>query len=99
MIFILKEPNAGDVRVKKGFLFLPVNIHGERRWLRHAERLQVYSAAGSQTGYDYSFGGWRDVEWNDKVESWSISEQYHPFSCTLTGHVKIVLKEVTINDC
>ena len=93
MIFTLKEPNTGDVRVKKGFLFLPVNINDEWRWLTFTERLQVYSSGGTQTGYDYSWGGWKDVEWRDKLENWTIEQQYHAYSCTCTGRVNLTYKE------
>lgn len=96
--FTLKNPEPGDTRVKKGFLFLPVIIKGELRWFTYAERLQVYSAGGTQTGYDYSFAGWKNVEWRDKLESWSTNlPHYHFYSGTLTGQINLVYKE--LYDC
>jgi hypothetical protein len=37
------EPKRWAVRVCKGFLFLPITIGGETRWLEHAYWLEVYS--------------------------------------------------------
>jgi hypothetical protein len=56
-----QNPKPGETRVIKKFLWLPVTLDDETRWLETAEIKQVYVAF-----YD---GGnlWEDVCFNDKA--------------------------------
>jgi len=63
------RPQPGDVRRKKTFLWLPKTIKGNTRFWERAEIIQIYSAGGSMTGYDWNPAGWKNLDWGEFVES------------------------------
>ncbi len=88
-----KRPKPGDVRIKRTFLVFPVWVAGERRWWKKVAIIQVYSASGSQTGYDYTPAGWMDMQWADKVESIGIPEpKLNIFTASYSSEIKFKLK-------
>ena len=77
--WFIKEPEAGTVRRKKKFLWKPLTINGVRRFWEKAEILQVWSAAGTMTGYDWSPSGWRYLAWGEFVEDVEIEHKFSMF--------------------
>lgn len=67
MKFRNRKLKAGDTRRKKVFLIIPKLLNDEWRWLCFTEIFQIYSFGGSETGYDYSPAGWKDIGWGDKI--------------------------------
>jgi hypothetical protein len=58
----IKLPNVGDTRIQRKFLWLPLVIEREMRWLVKASWMQRYT-------YDSRWGGpvpcWKDERWLD----------------------------------
>jgi|SaaInlV_165m_DNA_1040744.scaffolds.fasta_scaffold27038_5 hypothetical protein len=56
------NPNEGDQRVIKKFLFFPKNIDGQTRWLEWARILQRYchfESSGRESRY------WVSIKWGE----------------------------------
>lgn len=88
-----KKPKPGDIRRIKKFLFFPRHIRAETRWLCASEILQIYSESGTSTGYDFSFAGWKDVEWSEKVKDIEIGEPRLSFLGSPYTSYKIIYNE------
>ena len=64
-----KEPKHGDVKIKKKFAFLPIEINGETRWFEWVTIKYVYhnGTTFSDRYYrTYSYYGWRAEKFIDK---------------------------------
>lgn len=58
-----KRPKQGQRRIVRKFLWLPLEIGGEMRWLEHATiEEQVQYFVGSFSGQDKGWG-WVSVRW------------------------------------
>jgi len=53
-----KQTQSSDIRIRSGFLFLPLCIGGEWRWLERATWEQEFYAC-------YDGAGWENVRWID----------------------------------
>jgi len=60
------KPDFGDTRIITRFLFLPVCINKEYRWLERAKIKRRYSQWFDSDGY--SRGEWVNKAWEDKEE-------------------------------
>ena len=60
----------GDVRIKKKFAFLPIEINGENRWLEWVKIKYIYhngTIFREKRGYGfYHYYGWRAEEFVDE---------------------------------
>lgn len=52
-----KLPVDGDIRTRKVFLFFPLAIEGEERWLEWAAVVQRYTVSGAM-------GSWMNWYWD-----------------------------------
>jgi hypothetical protein len=87
------DPEPGQTRVKKTFLLLPLCLRGEWRWFCSAEILQFYTDSGTMTGYDFTPRGWKNLEWNDKIDHVEMTEpEWNLFTCTKHAEIKIHYK-------
>lgn len=65
-----QNPKHGDVRIKKKFALLPIEINGENRWLEWVKIKYVYHYGTvfrekRDHGY-YRYYGWRAEEFIDE---------------------------------
>lgn len=58
------EPRKGDRRVCTAFLWLPMAIRGEARWLRHVMWIEEWAVMEDLNGIIYRF--WRRIAWIDE---------------------------------
>lgn len=56
------EPELGDTRVKHRFLWFPITIGKETRWLEKATYLQQYKLLTDRNGW---YKRWINVKWID----------------------------------
>lgn len=54
-----KLPTAGDTRVRKAFLLLPLAVGGERRWLEWAYILEEFTLLHFKEG---NMSAWQPVQ-------------------------------------
>jgi len=87
------RPQPGDIRRKKFFLWRPKTINGIRRFWERAEIVQVYSGAGTCTGYDWSPAGWRDAGWGEFIESIDPAQPRISMFGTPRGEIKPHFRE------
>lgn len=59
------NPKVGDVRVKMGFLWLPVTLQGETRWLEYAHIYQVFTL---KQGMYKDRRYWGNTYWVERVK-------------------------------
>jgi hypothetical protein len=57
-----KPREFGDIRIRKGFLFRPMHIANETRWLCFASWQEKYTWHGC---YSYPVASWDKLAWND----------------------------------
>ena len=65
-----KEPNHGDIKIKKKFALFPITIGGETRWLEWVKIKYVYHSGIFRDPKDYYnycyYDGWRVVKFIDE---------------------------------
>lgn len=92
--FRMSPPSPGETRRKRKFLFLPKTFNGETRWLCFAEIFQIFSAGGSETGYDYTFSGWKNVGWGDQIQGVEIEKpRFSIFGGSISSSYRIIPKK------
>lgn len=60
-----KLPEIGDVRVDRRFLWLPLKLGDETRWLEFAAIYQRYEETMELAQYGLECEDWVDVRWRD----------------------------------
>jgi hypothetical protein len=58
------EPMDGDTRTIKRFLWLPLTIDGERRWLETAEWVEIYQHEDVLDLFGHTPMIWRPYYWD-----------------------------------
>lgn len=60
-------PKPGQTRIVRRFLWLPLNLQGETRWLERAEWVERFKRFFRYD--DGVYGIWKPVRWNDYAEA------------------------------
>ena len=65
-----QDPKKGNVKIKKKFAFLPINLNGENRWLEWVKSKYIYNEGAifreQRTGKYYRYNGWIAEEFVDE---------------------------------
>jgi len=64
-----RNRQAGDVRRVKKLILRPLTLDGVTKSFCRAEVVQMWSAGGTLTGFDYTPPGWRTLGWGEFIES------------------------------
>ena len=65
MVFYCKSPNDGDIRIINKFLFLPLCINSELRWLEYVSITQKFVSYRSEF-YPFVDSFWFNLKFNKK---------------------------------
>ena len=66
---IEESPNDGETYIVEAFLWLPLTINNETRWLEHAKyKIKYYKFPYPELSYGYR-GGWEKIEWINEQQN------------------------------
>jgi hypothetical protein len=61
-VTLRKIPTQGEMRTRQGFLFLPLTINKETRWLEKAAWLETYGGLPAAWLTSTSYGGIEELD-------------------------------------